>query len=181
MLPEPLSATSYVLLRSLRFELQPHIYGLFGFRLSIPKRAGEGQPTFTALAARARSPRWGPPRYFVASPVWLLWCAVTPKGLRARMALQVSFYRTLHCCLIPSVSRVLETYHTTHYLHFSNHIVQDAPQHFSCFQDYYYIVAVQLSIPCGCYGWVGSLGHASWRYYAQFAPSAPHSLNDGCF
>lgn len=144
---------------------------------------GQGRGNRLLLPWRHELARPGgiPPLYFVTSPAQLLWCAVTPKGLRARMALQVSFYRTLHCCLIPSVSRVLETYHTTHYSHFSNHIVQDAPQHFSCFQDYYYIVAVQLSIPCGCCGWVGSLDHASWRYYAQFTPSAPHSLNDGCF
>lgn len=153
------------------------------YQLSYQDTKGRGRGNRLLLPWRHELTRPGgvSPLYSVISPAQLLWCAVTPKGLRARMALQVSFYRTLHYCLIPSVSHVLETYHTTHYLHFSNHIVQDAPQHFSCFQDYYYIVAVQLSIPCGCYGWVGSLDHASWRYYAQFTPSAPHSLNDGCF
>ena len=44
--------------------------------------------------------------------------------------------------------------------------MQDAPQHFSRFQDCYYIVTVLLSIPCGCSGQGRFLAYTSWRYWA---------------
>ena len=47
----------------------------------------------------------------------LLWCAVTPKGQGHVWHCRIAFTEYCVFYLVPSVSCVLETYHTTHYLH----------------------------------------------------------------
>lgn len=78
-------------------------------------------------------------------------CVVTPKRQRAHMALPGSFYRTLHPRVKSQHLSCLEPYHTTHYFVLSHHAAQDAPRHFSRFQNYRHIVTVSLFVSLSLY------------------------------
>lgn len=86
-----------------------------------------------------------------AKPELYLRCVVTPKRQRAHMALPDSFYRALHLRVKSQHLSCLEPYHITHYFVLSYHAAQDAPRHFSRFQNYRYIVTVSLFVSLQLY------------------------------